>query len=129
MSPLLFLIHKNSLLYYTKSTDMIYIDNSTTAQVVYVPASEKKVEGSLTFMLMSTVNRQEALSVSVTQEGQSDLYYKFKLTLTNKMQEGEYEYILKQNNDILDCGLAIVGSSSPKTEYNSVIQYEQYESE
>ena len=129
MSPFPFVIHKNSLLYYIKSTDMIYITNSTQSQVIYVPASEKKVEGAVTFTLKSTVNRNEPLTISVAQEGQSDIYYKFTLTLASTLEEGEYEYTLKQGNTTLDCGLAIVGSSSTNTEYNTVIQYEQYESE
>ena len=108
---------------------MIYITNSTQSQVIYVPASEKKVEGAVTFTLKSTVNRNEPLTISVAQEGQSDIYYKFTLTLARTLEEGEYEYTLKQGNTTLDCGLAIVGSSSTNTEYNTVIQYEQYESE
>ena len=100
---------------------MIYINNSTSPQVIYVPASEKKVEGALTFTLWSTVDRNSPLSVSVSQEGQSDICYKFMLTLTSKLQEGEYEWSLKKGDDTLDCGLAMVGSASSKTEYNSVI--------
>ena len=38
---------------------MIYITNSTQSQVIYVPASEKKVEGAVTFTLKSTVNRND----------------------------------------------------------------------
>ena len=109
---------------------MIYIINSTNPQVLFVPASEKKVEGALTFTLMSTVNRKETLSVSVAQEGMSDIYYKFTITLSNTMQDGEYEYALKKGTSLLGSGLAMVGTSStPQTDYKSVIQYEQYESE
>ena len=109
---------------------MIYIINTTNPQVVYVPASEKKVEGTLTFILRSTVNRKQTLSVSVAQEGMSDIYYKFTLTLSNTMQDGEYEFELKKGTTLLDSGLAMVGTSStPITDNNTVIEYEQYESE
>ena len=107
---------------------MIYIINSTTSQVVYVPAAQKKVEGTLTLNLRSTIDHKE-VSVSVSQEGTSDLYYKFTLTLSAKVQDGEYEYVLKKGNDTLDSGLAAVGLPTFETEYNNPIEYEQYESE
>ena len=107
---------------------MIYIINNTSPQVVYVPAAQKKVEGTLTFNLKSTVDHKE-VSVSVSQEGTSDLYYKFTLTLSAKLQDGEYEYVLKKGNDTLDSGLAAVGLPTFETEYNESIEYEQYESE
>ena len=108
---------------------MIYIINSNSPQVVYVPASQDKVLGTLTFTLRSTVNRQTSLTVSVAQQGQSDLYYKFTLTLSEKLQDGEYEYELKKNTTLLESGLAAVGVPTFETEYNNAIQYEQYESE
>lgn len=129
MSPFSFDIRKNGVLYYRERTDMIYIINNTSPQVVYVPAASKKVEGTLTFNLRSTVDRKEEVSVSVSQQGTSDLYYKFTLTLSAKLQNGEYEYVLKKGNDTLDCGLAVVGIPTFETEYNESIEYEQYESE
>ena len=108
---------------------MIYINNTTEAQAVMVPASCKKEEGELAFSLFSTVNRKEVLSVSVTQLGMSDLYYKFILNLSATLQNGEYEYQLKKGNDVLDCGLAMVVGASEVEEYNNTTTYEQYESE
>ena len=108
---------------------MIYITNSTTAQVVYVPATAKKESGTLTFTLKSTVDKTEPVSVSVIPTSDTDIYYKFDLTLAGKIQDGEYEYKLKKGTTDLECGLAMVGDSSQKTEYNTIISYEQYESE
>lgn len=129
MSPFSFDIRKNGLLYYRESTDMIYINNTTEGQAVMIPASCTKTDGELVFSLYSTVNRKEVLSVSVAQLGQSDLYYKFILTLSSTLQNGEYEYQLKKGNDVLDCGLAMVVGASEIEEYNNTTTYEQYESE
>ena len=109
---------------------MIYIINSTATQVVYVPATSVKESGTLTFTLKSTVDKNEPVSVSVSPtQNESDIYYKFNFTLAGKIQEGEYEYELKKGTTELEKGLAMVGDSSQKTEYNSIISYEQYESE
>jgi hypothetical protein len=108
---------------------MIYLNNSTATQVVYVPATSIKVDGTLTFTLKNTIDNNEPISVSVTSTNESDIYYKFNLSLTAKIQEGEYEYELKKGTTDLEQGLAIVGDSSQKKEYNNIISYEQYESE
>lgn len=107
---------------------MIYITNSTTAQVVYVPASEAKVSGNLTFSLKSMVNRKTPVSASVTQLGDSDLYYKFTLTLAAPIDNGEYGYTLKKGDEVLCSGLAMVGTLASNEEYNNTTEYEQYES-
>lgn len=106
---------------------MIYINNSETAQMISIPATAKKVDGGLTFILRSTVDNTEPVNLSVTQTGQSDLYYMFSLALPNKLQEGEYEYVLKKSDDVLECGLAMVGQGTGKEEYNTNTEYEQYE--
>ena len=106
---------------------MIYINNSKTAQAVNIPATSRKVVGALTFILRSTVDNTEPVNLSVTQTGQSDLYYMFSLALPNELQEGEYEYVLKKNDDVLECGLAMVGQGTGKEEYNINTEYEQYE--
>ena len=108
---------------------MIYLNNSTEAQVVYVPATSIKADGTLTFTLKNTIDNNEPISLSVTSTSESDIYYKFNISLSAKIQEGEYEYELKKGTTDLEKGLAMVGESSQKKEYNTIISYEQYESE
>ena len=128
MLPFLF-IRKNGFLYYIERAEMIYLNNSTKAQVVYIPATSIKADGTLTFTLKNTIDNNEPISLSVTSTNESDIYYKFNISLSAKIQEGEYEYELKKGTTDLEKGLAMVGESSQKKEYNTIISYEQYESE
>ena len=107
---------------------MIYIINNTLPQMIHVPITQKKVDGDLTFIMRSTVNR-EGSSFTISQQGNSDLYYEFTLTLSEELQDGEYEFELRKDSTLLDCGLAMVGYPTNDVEYKHTIEYEQYESE
>lgn len=58
----------------------------------------------------------------------SNIYYHFKLTLSEGMDDGEYSYALYNNNKLVSRGLAQIGDYvSEKTTYtkteNGYIQY------
>lgn len=121
---------KSPFILYRKRFCMIYIVDYNGYQEVYVPATQSKQTGTLTFILKSTVDRTEPVEVSVTDMNDSDMYYHFNLTFPNKIQEGEYEYKIKKGKNLLGCGLAMVaGDKETNDEYNITVQYEQYESD
>ena len=50
----------------------------------------------------------------------SVIYYNFNLTLENDMDEGQYDYLLLEGDDILARGIAQIGDFKPeKTEYKN----------
>ena len=104
---------------------MIYLKNTSTPQMVFIPKS-RETEGSLVFTIKSTIN----LSVSVESrvvDLQSVLFIQFSIELPADTATGEYEYSLTDDAGVISTGLLVVEDTSVVNEYNLSVQYEQYE--
>lgn len=81
--------------------------------------------------IRNTTDLQEIYNSEVTDKGTSGSYYTFDITLPEDIVDGEYEYILSDNDDVLSTGIITIQGKDtyPKEQYNKPITYEQYETE
>lgn len=109
---------------------MIYLLKTTDAQIAYVPRDTDIAAGTtLTFTMRNTVDLDTVVSALVIDMGLHRIYYNVALQLPADATPGEYQYELRGDGELLSTGLAVVRDNGPSvTEYNKVIQYEQYES-
>ena len=107
---------------------MIYLHNTSEAQVVFIPRNGVTPEGDLVFKAKSTIDLTDFSQV-VTYLQTSDLYYNLAVTLPADLPDGEYEYTLAAGDITLSSGLLVIGENFSPSEYNKTITYEQYETE
>ena len=109
---------------------MIYLSNTTDAQVAYVPRDTEVPEGAtIRFAMKSTVDLDTVVNALVIDMGILKLYFNVALTLPEGVTPGEYQYELTADGDALSTGLLVVRDNGLQTEeYNKEIEYEQYES-
>ena len=108
---------------------MIYLQNITDSQVVFVPKNGAVPSGDLVFKAKSTIDLAVEVSQGVIDLQTSDLYFRIAVTLPDGLPNGEYEYSIMNGDTILASGLLVIGENSHPSEYNKEIQYEQYETE
>lgn len=107
---------------------MVYLRNNDSAQVTRIPKNITGT-GSLSLTLRSTTTLAEYEIGSVADSGESALYWCISVSLPEGMDNGEYEYELRQGGVRVASGVLRVGEYSTDEEYNSEIEYEQYENE
>lgn len=108
---------------------MIYLTNTTDAQVAYVPRDVDIPSGAtMTFAMTSTVDLDVAVTALVIDMKMHRMYYNVALYLPEDTTPGEYRYELKADGLVVSTGLAVVRDEVEVTEYNKEIEYEQYES-
>ena len=108
---------------------MIYLQNKTESQVMFVPKNGAVPSGDLVFKAKSTIDLVEEISQVVTDLRTSDLFFNLAVTLPAGLPNGEYEYTLMVGDIILSSGLLVIGENFSPSEYNKEIEYEQYETE
>lgn len=108
---------------------MIYLQNTTESQVVFVPKNGAVPSGSLVFKAKSTIDLSQEINQGVTDLDTSDLYFNLAVTLPADLPNGEYEYTLSVGEILLSSGLLVIGENSDPSQYNKEITYEQYETE
>ena len=108
---------------------MIYLQNTTDPQDLFVPKDCTFPGGDLVFKAKSTIDLDVKVSQEVTDLHTSDLYFQMEISLPAGLPDGEYEYSLMSGDTILSSGLLVIGENSHPSEYNKEIQYEQYETE
>lgn len=109
---------------------MIYLQNTQEAQEVLVPRSIGAMpDGDLTFKATNTTNLVEEIDLYVADLQVSGLYYMLAVILPEQVTDGEYEYVLSFEDEILSTGLLVVGELSMPDQYEKEIAYEQYETE
>lgn len=106
---------------------MIYLQNTTKSQGLYVPKNGAVPEGTLVFQAKSTIDLDMKIALSVTDSKTSDQYFIFSVTLPEGLPDGEYEYFIGVGANLLGTGLLVIGENSEPDEYNKEITYEQYE--
>ena len=109
---------------------MIYLSNTTDAQVAYVPRDTEVPEGAtIRFTMKSTVDLDTVVDALVIDMNLLKVYFNVALTLPENTAPGEYQYELTADGDVLSTGLCIVRDNGVTVdEYNKEIEYEQYQS-
>lgn len=131
---------------------MIYLENTTAAQMVYLPASGPKVDGGIVLEMVNTIDRtpldgvgadrvvafvdaddkffHDADGLLFVVPGNDDgsvLYYPVAVELPEGVTEGEYEYKASAGGRVISCGLLIIGDrTAPVEENKHTVEYEQY---
>ena len=108
---------------------MIYLSNTTDAQVAYVPRDTEVPEGAtIRFTMKSTVDLDRVLDALVIDMNLLKVYYNVAVTLPDDITPGEYQYELTADGDVISSGLCIVRDNGVTVdEYNKEIEYEQYQ--
>lgn len=105
---------------------MIYLQNTTESQALFIPRSQRGVEGTLHFSAESNMELADLISIDVSDLDTSDLYYDLSVTLPADLPGGEYDYRLTDDAGILSQGILVVGDSFTIDQYEKDVEYEQY---
>ena len=108
---------------------MIYLQNTTESQVMFIPRSDAVPQGDLVFKARNTIDLEVEINVVVTDLQTSDLYFNLAISLPADLPNGEYEYTLAVGKIRLSTRILVIGENSHPSEYNKEIKYEQYETE
>lgn len=106
---------------------MVYLENTTEAQPLFIPRSRADVFGRLTLALRSTVGLEIVVDAETIDLDTTPLYYRVAVALPEGTATGEYEYTLTDQTGTLASGVAYVGTLAQPTETDNTIQYEQTE--
>lgn len=104
---------------------MIYLSNTTDAQVAYVPR-DTNLAGTLRFSLRSTIDRDTVVDAVVLDLKILLRYYAVAVQLPDGAPTGEYEYEMTAGGAVVSSGVLVVASPDVVHEYNKTVQYEQY---
>lgn len=108
---------------------MVYLNNTQEAQTIFIPKVFTGATGNLSLHLRNTIDLDVVID-DVIDIQTSDLYFNLSISLPVGMVDGEYEYSLSDNGEILSTGILVIGEMTAQTEqYNKSIQYEQYSTE
>ena len=107
---------------------MIYLQNTTESQVLFVPRNGAESSGELTLKARNTLD-QDFIIDRVLDLKTSDLYFNLAITLPEDCPDGEYEYALMDDNIVLSTGILVLQSADARTDYDKDIVYEQYRAE
>lgn len=106
---------------------MVYLENTTEAQPLFIPRSRAEVVGSLALTLRSTVGLEIVVDAEAIDLDTTPLYYRVAVALPDGIAEGEYEYTLADDTGALATGIAYIGELADPTETDTEIRYEQTE--
>lgn len=106
---------------------MIYLANTTDAQVAYIPRDTDHT-GTLSFSLKSTVDLATPyVTATVLDLNVFRTVYAVAVSLPEGIQPGEYKYKLTAGGETVSTGVLVVGDyAHEREEYNKQITYEQY---
>lgn len=104
---------------------MIYLNNTTAAQVAYVPRDVDAV-GTLRFTLRSTIDLDTVVDAVVLDLKIHQRYYGVAVQLPADAPTGEYEYTFTAGGVVVSTGVVFVSEPDAFEEYKKSIQYEQY---
>lgn len=80
--------------------------------------------------IKNTTDLNVILDTEVTDKGTSAGFYTFDISLPEGIPDGEYEYILQDEDVVLSTGIIkIQGKVNPDEQFNKDIAYKQYETE
>lgn len=91
---------------------MIYLDNITSAQEVYIPQEGlADLAQGATFTLRSTIGKAVVYSSTIEEITREGAYFVINVALPEHLAIGEYEYVLDQGGVVCN-GLAQLGEYS-----------------
>lgn len=94
-----------------KAKDMVYLENIDSMQLVYVPKVGVLHDGQpIVVKLRSTIGTKEVYEVEASVYEQKRDYWVLALSLGSKNLNGEYEYSVCQQDEVLATGLLIIGT-------------------
>lgn len=108
---------------------MIYLQNITDPQEVFVPKDGAASGGDLVFRAKSTIDLDTKIDQPVTDLQTSALYFNIEVTIPEGLPDGEYEYTLLSGGIPVSSGLLVIGENFGAEQYEKDIKYEQYETE
>ena len=110
---------------------MLYLQNTTESQVLFVPKNGAVPSGDLVFKAKSTINLDVEIDEDVTDLNTSNLYFNLAIALPAGLPNGEYEYTLAAGEEeiMVASGLLVIGENFHPNQYNKAITYEQYSTE
>ena len=80
--------------------------------------------------IKNTIDLNVILDTEVTDTGTSARFFTFDISLPEGIPDGEYEYILHDDELVLSTGIIkIQGKADTDKQYDKDIQYEQYETQ
>jgi hypothetical protein len=109
---------------YEKRERMIYLNNISNVQTMFIPKLERESVGKNFFHALSTGTRQKH-AFHVRGMESTALYHIVGIELP-KIADGEYEYTLSDEKGTLSTGILVIGGQSKPVEYNNDMIYEQY---
>ena len=106
---------------------MIYLVNTTDAQVAYIPR-DTEFTGTLSLSLKSTVDLDTPyISATVVDLNVFRTVYAVAVELPEDIQPGEYQYKLTAGGVEVSTGVLVIGEyTQAREQYNKQITYEQY---
>lgn len=118
---------------YTKRPDaiyngkriMVYLDNRTDKQTLFIPKGLRDARPQLRLLMKSTIGLLE-VAYDVILADNTMLYHKVEVALQGELPAGEYEYILMDDAGALSTGILILGDLDRPEEYVNNAEYEQY---
>lgn len=105
---------------------MIYLSNTSEEQQVMIPRNGLTVGEQLTLEIRNTTSLVEE-SMQVEESGDSGMYALLAVSLPEGVPDGEYQYRLKDGDDMVSGGLLVIGHDSEPSQYEETITYTQYE--
>ena len=108
---------------------MIYLQNTTESQVLFIPRDGATPQGNLVFKAKSTIDLAVEVNQAVIDLQTSNLYFRLAVALPAGLPTGEYEYTLLAGDTIVASGLLVIGENTHPNQYEKEITYEQYETE
>lgn len=111
---------------------MIYLQNTTESQVLYIPKTLGVPVGDhvhYVFKAESNIDNALLINIAVRPLQTTDLYLVFNVELDADLPNGEYNYVLLLGAETISSGLLVIGDYTKPSEYNKEIIYEQYETE
>ena len=107
---------------------MIYLQNTTESQVLFVPRNGAEASGELTLKARNAIDHDFIID-RVLDLKTSDIYFNLSIALPAGCPDGEYEYALMDGNIVLSTGILVLESAEARNEYEKDIVYEQYRAE
>lgn len=111
---------------------MIYLQNTTESQVLYIPKTLGVTVGNHVFYVFqaeSNIDHALLINQAIHPLQTTDLYLIFNVELDEGLPNGEYNYVLLLGAETISSGLLVIGDYTKPSEYNKEIIYEQYETE
>lgn len=108
---------------------MVEINNKADAQFVFYPKTQNDHQGPYTLHIHSELSQKDWYFEDVEDKASLHDYYKFLLDYKS-VDDGEFNYYIIENDEVMDTGLMRIGIGKAKVKGydtpNEIIQYDMY---